>query len=106
MDRRAVGWSAGCHVDQDHSRSSKGLPNLPKRLAHVGAHPPTHSHQDHIINIFVANKLRAGHSQGAGKIGMKKVNSEDFSLLVAFLLVTFSWLFRGFFVAFSWPSSV
>ena len=25
--------------------------------------------------------------------------SEDFSLLVAFLLVTFSWLFRGFFVA-------
>ena len=28
--------------------------------------------------------------------------SEDFSLLVAFLLVTFSWLFRGFFVAFSW----
>ena len=47
-------------------------------------------------------------------------NSEDFSLLVAFLLVTFSWLFRGpllsrkqcsglfryffvvFFVAFSW----
>ena len=47
--------------------------------------------------------------------------SEDFSLLVAFLLVTFSWLFRGpllsrktvfgpfswffrgFFVAFSWP---
>ena len=32
--------------------------------------------------------------------------SEDFSLLVAFLLVTFSWLFRGFFLAFSWPSSV
>ena len=32
--------------------------------------------------------------------------SEDFSLLVVFLLVTFSWLFRGFFVAFSWPSSV
>ena len=32
--------------------------------------------------------------------------SEDFSLLVAFLLATFSWLFRGFFVAFSWPSSV
>ena len=32
--------------------------------------------------------------------------SEDFSLLVAFLLVTFSWFFRGFFVAFSWPSSV
>ena len=32
--------------------------------------------------------------------------SEDFSSLVAFLLVTFSWLFRGFFVAFSWPSSV
>ena len=31
--------------------------------------------------------------------------SEDFSLLVTFLLVTFSWLFRGFFVAFSWPSS-
>ena len=28
--------------------------------------------------------------------------SEDFSLLVAFLLVTFSWLFRGFFVVFSW----
>ena len=27
---------------------------------------------------------------------------EDFSLLVAFLLVTFSLLFRGFFVAFSW----
>ena len=26
-------------------------------------------------------------------------DSEDFSLLVAFLLVTFSWLFRGFFVA-------
>ena len=26
-------------------------------------------------------------------------NSEDFPLLVAFLLVTFSWLFRGFFVA-------
>ena len=25
--------------------------------------------------------------------------SEDFSLLVAFLLVTFSWFFRGFFVA-------
>ena len=32
--------------------------------------------------------------------------SKDFSLLVAFLLVTFSWFFRGFFVAFSWPSSV
>ena len=32
-------------------------------------------------------------------------NSEDFSLLVTLLLVTFSWLFRGFFVAFSWPSS-
>ena len=32
--------------------------------------------------------------------------SEDFSLLVTFLLVTFSWLFRGFFrgffVVFSW----
>ena len=28
----------------------------------------------------------------------------DFSLLVTFLLVTFSWLFRGFSVAFSWPS--
>ena len=27
------------------------------------------------------------------------INSEDFSLLVAFLLVTFSWFFRGFFVA-------
>ena len=25
--------------------------------------------------------------------------SEDFSLLVAFLFVTFSWFFRGFFVA-------
>ena len=29
--------------------------------------------------------------------------SEDFSLLVAFLLVTFSWLFRGFFVALFGP---
>ena len=28
------------------------------------------------------------------------VHSEDFSLLVAFLLVTFSWLFRGFFRGF------
>ena len=28
-----------------------------------------------------------------------KPSSEDFSLLVAFLLVTFSWFFRGFFVA-------
>ena len=51
---------------------------------------------------------------------MSREKSEDFSLLVAFLLVTFSclfrgpllsgktvfgpfsWLFRGFFVAFSW----
>ena len=35
-------------------------------------------------------------------------SSEDSSLLVTFLLVTFSWLFRGFFrgfsVSFSWPS--
>ena len=38
-----------------------------------------------------------------------QLTSEDFSLLVTFLLVTFSWLFRGFFrgfsVAFSLPSS-
>ena len=33
---------------------------------------------------------------------LDEVCSEDFSLLVAFLLVTFSWLFRGFFVVFSW----
>ena len=38
--------------------------------------------------------------------GENDIFSEDFSLLVAFLLVTFSWFFRGFSVAFSWPSSV
>ena len=39
---------------------------------------------------------------GTGTVGtvFPGTESEDFSLLVAFLLVTFSWLFRGFFVAF------
>ena len=67
---------------------------------------------------FSATKLLNNFSgkskMGALKWGLKATlcnlrtivyNSEDFSLLVAFLLVTFSWLFRGFFVAFSWPSS-
>ena len=31
--------------------------------------------------------------------GRGELYSEDFSLLVTLLLVTFSWLFRGFFVA-------
>ena len=39
-----------------------------------------------------------------GGFRTQKVNlcSEDFSLLVTFLLVTFSWFFRVFFVAFPW----
>ena len=37
---------------------------------------------------------KGGLNEVKGK-DSKELKSEDFSLLVAFLLVTFSWLFRG-----------
>ena len=56
----------------------------------------------HVRNLSARNS-RAGN--GCADFMGAWHFSEAFSLLVTFLLVTYSWLFPGFFVAFPWPLS-
>ena len=49
--------------------------------------------------MSLVSRLNIWLKKAQGLAHQRKVISEDFSLLVTFLLVTFPWLFRGFFVA-------
>ena len=105
-----LGAVPGFHLRLGASDCSSGLAFClvgPWRFAWISRpHLPHHrtKTKKRTAHVFAAQggtRRKLGDSETTNtSICVCLLSSEDFSLLVAFLLVTFSWLFRGFFVAF------